>query len=252
MRTTYDRRTFTFTNLPGFPWRRRANRWVIHTDGNPKPHTAAGALAWGDRTRAFNIHLYIEDELAYWCVPLDWQAFHVRRDDVAAARGFVTTLPGLTQKRGDIYANGSEHLMRGDGTWSQDTRITSILAHAEAFKANPGIGTVQEHAELDPRDRAFDVGDAVWVPDWILDVQDVVAGRTPFRTVSEPYEARPVPKAARPAPADTPPLDPSGDVRQQIADLADEVAKVTARLAVIHNSVEDALDAHVAWHRTAT
>ncbi len=66
MRETYDRRTFTFVNLPGFPWsNHRANRWVLHTDGNPRAHTALGALRWGDRERTFNIHLYIDGERAW-------------------------------------------------------------------------------------------------------------------------------------------------------------------------------------------
>lgn len=252
MRDTYDRRTFHFDNLPGFPWGRRATRWVLHTDGNPNPHTALNALKWGNRERAFNIHLYVHDEVAYWAVPLNWQAFHVLASSLAAAADYPTTLPGLSKPRGDIYANGSEHVMLADGTWTQATRITSLLAHAEAFRANPALlAAISEHATWDQVTRRHDVGEAVWIPDWVLDVKDLIADRVPWRTVGDPYVAEPA--TGGPDLVDQPPIDPDGDLRQQMAEVADWSRLNTHRIIQNEDHIEAAVDrmaAHVAWHAT--
>lgn len=246
MRTAYDRRGFAFPNLPGWPWNRNANRLCLHTDGNPRAHTAAGALAWGNRERAFSIHMYADGEKGYWAIPLNWQAFHVRRSDIAAARGHTVTWPGLSQRRGDIIMLGFEHVMRADGTWSQDTRITSVLMGAELFKAQPAIASVvSEHALWDPTDRAFDVGDALWLPDWVLDVKDLAAGRVAFRTVGEVA----LPQPFEGEPPDVGPIDPDGDWRSQMAELAARVLSTESAVAAVDirvDSVEDRTARHLA------
>ncbi len=75
---------------------------------------------------------------------------------------------------------------------SQDTRITLVLKVAEwcmTFSIDPqgknykNAYLIDEHASYDPKNRSTDLGDALHVPDFRLDVADCLAGREPWRTV---------------------------------------------------------------------
>lgn len=182
MRMTYTRRHFQFRDdrigvETGTP-----TRLILHIDGSTKPHTAEAAMRWGNISGAFTIHGYV-DGLDFWTgVPETRHAFHVLESRVAAQRGFSTMYGG--RARGDIRAIGWEHKQEPDGTISQDTRITSVLAGADLMRRWPHlIDAVSEHAEWDPWTRQFDMGDTLYIPDWVEDVKDVLAGRTPWRTV---------------------------------------------------------------------
>lgn len=181
MRDTYTIVDVGFPNLPGWPTG-PPTRGILHTDGNPNAHTALGAMGWGDRVRAFSIPWYIEGKIAYRGVPEDWHASHVREPRVAAQKGWPTTWPGLSKPRGDIRALGFEHVMEPDGTWDQETRLTSVLLGADVSDRWPRLHW-DEHAAYDPWTRPNDVGRALWVPDWRADVADVLAGREPYRVV---------------------------------------------------------------------
>ena len=182
MRTNFKVVIFNFTNIRGWPTG-NPERGIIHTDGNPRPHSAINALRWGNRNRAFSIHYYIEDDTVYKGIPETWHASHAKRAGVAIKEGYRTTWPGLSAPRGDIRAIGIEHVMDENGLWSQDTRITSVLLAAKIWKHWPNLRW-SDHAHWDPQSRPFDVGDALYLPDWILDVKDVMAGREPFRVVN--------------------------------------------------------------------
>ncbi len=179
-RDSYRIVRFRFANLPGWPTGKPL-RGCLHTDGNPRPHTALGALTWGNRVRAFSIHHYIEDDVDYQCIPEDWHASHVKESRKAAALGYPVNWPGLAA-RGDLRTVGFEHVQDAAAAWSPDTRLTSVLVGADVLRRHGPI-PFHEHADLDPWTRAFDVGQALHVGDWRRDVDDVLAGLEPFRVV---------------------------------------------------------------------
>ncbi len=204
MRDEFVRKAFQFQNLVG-PDVGEPTRGVLHTDGNDGPHSASGALAWGNRTKAFSIHYYVEGTLVYECLPERRLAYHVREYRKAEALGYPTTAPGVSKPRGDIGAIGIEHVMQPDGSWDQETRISSVLLGAEIRRRYPNL-VWMEHAELDPWTRGNDVGEALYVPDWLKDVDDVIAGRTPYRTVGERASGRPYTGAVPTEPITVPPV----------------------------------------------
>lgn len=189
-------------------------RLVLHTDGNPNPHTGLSSLKWGESSGAFTIHWYIDDAIAYRAIPEDRHAFHVLEPRIAEEKGYTVWYGN--QKRGDIGAIGIEHKMEPDGSWSQETRITSVLLGADILRRHPNIA-VSEHAEWDPWTRANDVGDALYIPDWLADVNDVIAGKTPYRTVG--------PTANGSAYTGPVPIEETTMTDQQIRDLIDAAIK---------------------------
>ena len=55
-----------------------------------------------------------------------------------------------------------------------------------------------EHGTLDPFQRADDVGDALSIPDLKADIDDLLNGREPWRTVGEVATGTRMPESARP------------------------------------------------------
>lgn len=186
MRSSYTHASFSFSrvgDVTGTP-----TRLILHTDGNPNPHTGLGSLSWGESSGAFTIHYYIDGVTCYAAIPENRHAYHVSEPYVAKALGYPVLYRGY--ERGDVRALGIEHLMQPDGSFSQETRITSVLLGAEILSRYPGID-VSEHATWDPWTRPNDVGNALYIPDWVADVQDVIAGRTPWRTVGPTANGQP-------------------------------------------------------------
>jgi hypothetical protein len=190
---------FEFDNLPGWETG-EPDRIIIHKDGNVNPHTALGALTWGNRERAFSIHYYLEDEKRYVCVPETWQAFHVLEARIAEQRGYRTTWPGLSKPRGDINAIGIECKMEPDGSLSQATRQNLVRCVADIWSRYP-VPT-DEHATWDPWTRSHDLGNALYVPDLLEDVRDMMSGLAPRRTVQE--VATGTPAVTEPFPIEAP------------------------------------------------
>ena len=230
MRDSFEEIAFRFSHLPNV-WVGDPDRGILHTDGNPNPHTALNALEWGDRTGAFSITYYVEGKRVYSCVSEDYLAFHTKEARVAARDGYPTEAPGVAGPRGDIKAIGFEHVMQPDGSWDQETRITSVLLGAEIQARRPQIKW-SEHATWDPWQRPNDVGPAVYIPDWILDVLDVVAGHTPYRTVGltasgEPYGGAPPPEP-----------HPPPDLGLRLATVEEEVVRLQSQLTLQRQLIE--------------
>lgn len=218
MRDTFDEERFAFTHPDLQGWKQNPpDRIIVHRQGNPGA-PARNALQWGNRTGAFSIHTYIEDDVAFHCVPLDQQAFHANAGSAAKAAewGFAIRTPGGGQ-RGDIRALGIETVdIKGGGpgqtySLSQETRITLVLVLARQCKElgiDPlGPHAIEEHAGYGDPTRTEDLGDAIYVPDLRLDVADQMAGREPWRTVQQFAYGRAAPDDWKPAPAPPPPPD---------------------------------------------
>ena len=234
MRSTFQIVDFAFDNLHGWPTG-TPTRGVLHTDGNPRPHSALAALIWGNRERAFTIQWYVEGSKAYRGVKETWHASHAKRADIAQQEGYRTTWPGLSAPRGDIKAVGIEHVMEADGSWSQETRITSVLLGAKIWKRWPNLRW-SEHAHWDPWNRPFDVGDALYVPDWVLDVKDVIAGKEPWRTVQVTASSTPAPKTG-PTPSDPgAPPDGQGEPSER------RLATLEAKLGILENRLDTIIE----------
>jgi hypothetical protein len=178
---------FTFANFPvidtGTP-----RAICLHTDGNPAPHTALDALNWGDRTGSFSIHYYIDaDGTVFDGVKDEQLAFHVKEYRMADSKGWPVTHPDVEGKRGDIGVIGIENLMDASGHWSQETRISLLLLVGNLVKQWPHLAdAIVEHADLDPWQRADDVGDALHLGDFRDDLADLLSGEAvAWRTVGE-------------------------------------------------------------------
>ncbi len=254
--TTFEEIPFAFTNLPGW-FTGEPDRIVVHRDGNANPHTALGALTWGNRERAFSIHYYLEGLKRYVCVPETWQAFHVLEARIAEQKGYRTDWPGLTKKRGDIHAIGIECVQDATGHLSQDTRrnLVDLVANIETRRQLP----IFEHATFDPWTRGHDMGDALNIPDLIQDVADVRTGLTAWRTVGETANGQPVairpetptePEPTEPEPAPEPtPTNPLG-----LPDgHADDHQRLSAQLRAVESSgaeIREKHQTHIDVHRT--
>lgn len=202
-RTTYQWRTFKFSReSQAAP--QRANRIVVHRQGNPGA-TATNALNWGERNNAFTIHRYIEDDVVYGAIPLERHAFHVLEPRIVETRGLRVT--GAHGRRGDYDSVGIETVdLPGGGPGqtyhlSRETRISLVAVCANLVKAlRLSVADIDEHATWDPWTRPEDVGNALYIPDLRLDVQDVLDGREPWRTVQQHAFGKPAPESWRPAP----------------------------------------------------
>lgn len=157
--------------------------------------------------------------MVYHCIPLTKQAFHANFGSYAqaAAWGYPVRTPGGTL-RGDIRAVGIETVdIPGGGpgqsySLSQETRITLVLVLARQCR-ELGLDpladhTIEEHAGYGDPSRTEDLGDAIFVPDVRLDVADLMAGRTPWRTVGQFAYGRPAPDTWRPVTPPPPPPPP--------------------------------------------
>ena len=191
---------FVFANFPaivtGTP-----RAICLHTDGNAAPHTALDALKWGDRTGSFSIHYYIDaDGTVFDGVKDEHLAFHVKEYRKADSKGWPVTHPGVEGKRGDIGVIGIENLMDSTGHWSQETRISLLLLVADLVREWPHLAdAIVEHADLDPWQRAEDVGDALHLGDFRDDLADLLSGESaPWRTVGEVATGTRMPESARP------------------------------------------------------
>lgn len=224
-------RPFAEMMLPGWPHGEPLGL-VIHRQGNPIPDDdpsrgahALAAIRWGSRTKAFSIHWYVDGERAYACVPEDRHAYHVREHREAANRGrpvyrstWMARTPeafterpngqfaGASRPRGDIGQIGIEVVdrMRPDGSiyFDQASRITLVLlardilvrrAHARADWLRDLYAPITGHATWDHWTRPDDPGQALYLPDFVVDVLDLATGRTPWRTVGDEYDgSRPV------------------------------------------------------------
>jgi hypothetical protein len=192
------RLTYTISQFFGFhpiTTRFQTPRKVVwHRQGNPGAEGESG-IAWGARTGAFTIHHYIDDGICLSAVPENRHAYHVKEHRWAPNFGLVTN--GVHGIRGDYDTIGVEledesptstPLAPGQAYGlSQETRITAVLLGADILRRWPLLTTADfiEHADLDPITRAEDVGDALYLPDFRKDVDDVLAGRTPWRTVGK-------------------------------------------------------------------
>ena len=201
-------RDFTFSRVG--PYTGAPQRLIMHTDGNPNPHTGLGSLEWGEREAAFTIHWYVDGNIAYRCIPEDRWAWHVLEDEIAWQYELDEN------GRGDYKALGIEHKMEPDGSWSQATRIASVQLGAQILSRWPNLA-VSEHADWDPWTRPNDVGIALYIPDWLADVRDVIAGRIPYRTTQltangSPYTG-PVPSE------DDPDMATLAELEERIANI---------------------------------
>ena len=246
MRTTYPTKQFQFKNFPtidvGPP-----HSLCLHTDGNPKPHSALGAMQWGDRTGSFSIHYYIDaDGTVFDGVPDEQLAFHVKESRKAVTKDWPVTHPKVSGRRGDIGVIGIENVMDATGHWSQETRISLLLLVADLAREWPHLAdAIYEHADLDPWQRADDVGDALHLGDFRDDLADLLSGEsTPWRTVGEvatgtrrPESARPkltiVPATAAAAPTQLAAL------AKRVDDLEETSIKLTASLTRLREHLRE-------------
>ena len=195
MRLSYRTESYAFDGtLPGYD-HGEPIRIVIHRQGNPGARALA-SLAWGDREDRYTIHSYIDrDGVAIDALPPTTHAYHVREFRKALEMGVPVRQVGWRKwalsRRGDVQTIGIETVDLGSADayyLSQETRITLLLRTADYIREFPAIDPmmhVHEHAQLDPWTRAHDLGDALNMIDFRLDLEDVLAGEEPWRTVGE-------------------------------------------------------------------
>lgn len=193
MRTTFETRQFTFKpTLIGPP--QVPNRIIMHRQGNLGAEGANG-ITWLNNADAGSIHSYIDDAICWDGVSPLRTALHVKAAAYAASRGYRTVnIAWGDVPRGDFDSIGiemeDESPTSGDLApgqkygLSQETRITALLRCAAYMKQfNIPSSEVDEHATYDPAERSEDIGDGLYIPDFRLDLDDLLAGREPWRTV---------------------------------------------------------------------
>lgn len=216
MRTAYERREFEFDN-----WQesisQQPDRVVVHRQGNPGAK-AINSLNWGNDTQAYTIHSYAAGKVCYDAIPPSRHAFHVKEYRKVQTRGGKWS--GLYGPRGDYNSVGVEcEDVKGGGpgqTYSltQDTRITLLLRvrdYLRQFNLTPEA--VEMHSDLDPWTRSADLGNALNLGDFRADLDDLLAGREPWRTVGQYATAVPAPLSWKPSANAVPPRPPSGTDR---------------------------------------
>lgn len=220
MRVTYEAVPFDFEQAVT-SWQ-RPRRIIIHRQGNLGAEGESG-IAWGKRTGAFTIHRYIDDGRCFIAIPLDRHAFHVSATTVARARGM--RVDGDYGPRGDYDSVGVEMEDESPQTTplapgqhyglSRETRITAVQVVADIIRecnSAPGatimltVADIDEHATWDPDQRPEDLGEALNVQDFREDVQDVLDGREPWRTVGEFATGARAPLSWKPVETSTPTL----------------------------------------------
>lgn len=228
MRTTYAVQRFVFDNW-FLTTAQVPRRIVIHRQGNLGVK-ALNALTWGNREKAFTIHSYVGDDTCYDAIPAGRHAFHVKEARKVKELGGRVT--GSYGTRGDYDSIGIETEDVAGGapgqaySLTQETRITLLLRVRDYLLEFPHLtpNDVYEHGQLDPWTRPNDLGDALNVLDFREDLKDLLAGRTPWRTVGTFARGT---RATGGAPA-TPPAPPSPVVLSDddvIAVIKDRSAK---------------------------
>lgn len=214
MRQTYTSQRYTFARESSAA-SQSVKRIVVHRQGNPGAR-AINSLDWGNRTGAYTIHYYVEDGTVYRAIPENKHAFHVREARKAQAEGYRVT--GAYGTRGDYDSIGIETVdLPGGGPGqsyhlSQETRISLVPLLAEIVQRHGlSVDRIEEHAHWDPWTRPEDLGNALYIPDLRLDVQDQIEGRTPWRTVQAHAFGRAAPSSWKPSPQ-TPPAPPQRPV----------------------------------------
>ena len=209
MRDTYETFHFDFTNIrSGIP--QVINRGGLHRNGNPGA-TAINSLNYGERSRTFNCHAWVEDGTVYLAIPANELSYTIREWRLAKKFGYEVVVPGFPRKRGDYGLYGIETTDVVGGapgqkySLSQETRITLLLLARDVCNEQ-GITAAdwKEHANYDPWTRANDLGDALYIPDFRADLAELLAGMEPWRTVQEFSYGRPAPAEWAPPPATIP------------------------------------------------
>lgn len=252
MRMTYRIEQFTFTNpaLPQVNWGAGPTHVVIHRQDNLGVGARA-ALEWGNREAAFSIHSYIDEDLCIDAMPANLQAWHVREGRKAASFGIEAGPYGRGDWRvygietcDDPVEAGSEQQYR----LTQETRITLLLATYDVIRQfSIPTQNVLEHADLDPWTRADDLGDAIYMPDFRADLEDLLAGRTPWRTVQRNAYGRPAPVSwqtgVEPAPAPEPEPEPEPAPAPTPEPTSDPLAEVDLLVGTAQGALVQAREA---------
>jgi hypothetical protein len=202
MRHVYQVEPFPFSNLPGYD-HGDPIRIVIHRNGNPGAK-ALPTLNWGNINKKYSIHSFIGETVAYDGILPTKHAYHVLETRKAKEMGYPTHQVGwrrVWKQRGDIRAIGIE--TEDEGTkatyWlSHDTRITLLLRTADYIRQFPAIDPmrdIHEHAMLDPWTRSLDLGNALNMIDFRLDLEDELANEKPWRTVGRVATGRRAPES---------------------------------------------------------
>jgi hypothetical protein len=201
------RNTYVSVPMVAEPWEslgdQRPTKIVMHRQGNPGVEGEAGA-DWGKRTGAFSIHRYIDDARVRVWIPFGRQAKHVSFGGNAAKFGLPATGRGDANTIGiemEDESPTSAPLAPGQTYGlSQETRITAVLLVADILRLyrHMTVADIIEHADLDPDNRPEDTGDALNLVDFRLDVQDVLDGKTPWRTVGKFATGSRMPGEAKP------------------------------------------------------
>ena len=191
VRRTYRLMEFDFDKVRGY-YHGDPIRIVMHRNGNPGVETVP-TLRYGNNSKTFSIHSFADDEVCWDGIAPTMHAYHVTATAAAKAMGYPTMQVNrpLWRRRGDVRAIGIE--CEDEGTdehyWlSQATRITALNRAADYLIQFPNINPVKdvhEHAMLDPVRRRLDLGNALNMIDFRLDLVDVLSGDTPWRTTGK-------------------------------------------------------------------
>ena len=168
---------------------------ILHRQGNPGVEGQSG-IAWMNSSGWGSIHRYIDDTLCAEGVPLNRRAYHANAIQADGQRADVSAIGIETEDESPQSATLAPGQPYG---LSQDTRITLLLVVVDILKQYPGL-PIYEHADFDPKNRPDDLGDALNLPDFRLDVADVQAGREPWRTVGPFATGSRAPADWQPAP----------------------------------------------------
>ena len=209
MRTTYTRIDTPFPAHRMTTTAQRPKKIVVHRQGNPGAEGENG-IKWMVRTGAASIHRYIDDEKVFFGIPTDRHAFHVR--GYRRTEEFGLPFSGQYGPRGDYDTIGVEcededqnsaQLAPGQTYGlSQETRISLVLVLRDLIREYPDLTVMDiiRHQELDPWTRPEDTGDALNLADLRADVQDLLDGEAPWRTVQTYATGAAAPQSWKPIP----------------------------------------------------
>lgn len=214
------------------------DRIIVHRQGHPGAH-AANAIEWMAR-EGLSVHEYIEDDTVYHTQHWDQHAIHCSEFRKAFQMGYEVMTPN-GQVRGDWKAIGIETCDIAGGasgqvySLSQQTRISLVRRLTDICRIT-GISSdaIHEHAELDPWQRAEDLGDALNIPDLRADVRDMYDGKQPWRTVQQYATGAPAPDSWRDnAPVVAPPVavDPRAALQDALRDAEDALTRMRLLIA---------------------
>jgi hypothetical protein len=190
---TWTKVLFTFRDSLIGPFM-TPTKLILHRQGNPGAEGKNG-MAWGNDTSSFSIHYYVDDTVCFVGVPENRQAYHTK--DSNGQRADLGAIGIETEDESPASASLAPGQTYG---LSQDTRITLVLVVCDIFR-HRGTLPVFEHADFDNVNRKEDLGNALYLPDFRLDVEDALAGREPWRTVGVFATGAPAPDSWKPVPA---------------------------------------------------